>query len=85
VPLRACSAPMISHRPTSHFVPRTRDGWIATTSFVVLFLLAMPPVTHSVLNRVDPTLGGFPFFFMALLAVYCALVGVLVWALRRGV
>ena len=66
-------------------MPRTRDGWIATIAFVALFLLAMPPVTHTVWNRVDPTVGGFPFLFVALLAVYCALVGVLVWALRRGV
>jgi hypothetical protein len=45
----------------------------------------MPPVTHSLLNRVEPWLLGVPFLFAALLAVYVALIGVLVWALRRGV
>jgi hypothetical protein len=52
---------------------------------VALFLLALPPVTHTVLNRVEPSVLGVPFFFAALLAIYTALIGVLVWALRRGV
>jgi hypothetical protein len=69
----------------SHWIPRTRDGWTATIAFVVLFLLAMPPVTHTVLNRVEPWLLGVPFFFAVLLAIYAALIGVLVRALRRGV
>ncbi len=68
----------------SHFVPRTRDGWIATISFVVLLLIAMPPVTHTVLNRVEPWLLGLPFLYVVLLAVYTALTAVLVWALKRG-
>lgn len=68
----------------SHWRPRSRDGWIACTAFVALFLLAMPPVTHTLLNRVEPSVLGVPFFFAALLAVYVALIGVLVWALRRG-
>ncbi len=72
-------------RPRSHFLPRTRDGWIATISFVLIFLLAMPPVTHTLLNRVDPQLFGLPFIYVALLAICAALIGVLVWALRRGV
>jgi hypothetical protein len=69
----------------SHWIPRTRDGRIATVAFAALFLLALPPVTHTVLNRVEPWVGGVPFFFAALLAIYAALIGVLVWALRRGV
>ncbi len=69
----------------SHFLPRTRDGWIATIAFLALFLLAMPPVTHAVLNRTDPWIFGLPFFYVALLAVYSALIMVLVWAFRRGV
>ena len=77
---------MSQQRPTSsHLIPRTRDGWIATISFVALFMLAMPPVTHTVLNRVEPWIGGFPFLYAALLAIYVGLIGVLVWALRRGV
>lgn len=79
------SEPPPSHRPTSHWIPRTRDGRIATVAFVALFLLAMPPVTHGVLNRVELYFGGVPFLFAALLVIYCALIGVLVWALRRGV
>lgn len=69
----------------SHFIPRSRDGWIATLSFVVLFLLAMPPVTHTVLNRSEPWLLGLPFFYAVLLLVYVALIGVLIWTYRRGV
>lgn len=82
----ACWPPMSQQRPTSsHLIPRTRDGWIATISFVALFMLAMPPVTHTVLNRVEPWIGGFPFLYAALLAIYVGLIGILVWALRRGV
>lgn len=76
---------MSDPRPTSHLRPRTRDGWIATVSFVVLFLLAMPPVSHVVLDRPDSWIGGWPFLFVALLVVYAALIGVLLWAMRRGV
>lgn len=71
--------------PRSHFVPRTRDGWIATISFLALFLLAMPPVSHLVLDRVEPWILGMPFFFVALLVVYTGLIGILLWTLRRGV
>lgn len=70
--------------PRSHFVPRTREGWIATIAFVALFVLAMPPVTHAVLDQPDTWVAGLPLLFVALLAIYTALVGVLVWALRRG-
>lgn len=74
----------MSGRP-SHFVPRTRDGWIATIAFVVLFMLAMPPATHTVLNRVEPWIAGLPFLYASLGVIYFALIGVLLWALRRGV
>jgi hypothetical protein len=76
---------MNESRRRSHFIPRTRDGWIASGTFVLLFLLAMPPVTHVFLNRTEPTLVGIPFLFVALLAVYVALIGVLLWALSRKV
>jgi hypothetical protein len=76
---------MTDHRPTSHFVPRTRDGWIATIAFVVLFMVAMPPMTHTVLDRAGPYILGWPFLFVVLFFVYCGLIGVLVWAYRRGV
>jgi hypothetical protein len=74
-------------RPTyrSHLVPRTRDGWIATVAFLVLLALAMPPFTHAVWNRVQPTILGMPFLYAVLLFLYLALIGVLVWTERRGV
>lgn len=70
--------------PRSHFRPRTRNGRIAVVAFVALFMLAMPPVTHSVLNRIEPTVLGLPFFYVALFVVYSVLIGVLIWAYRRG-
>ena len=72
-------------RYRSHWIPRTRDGWIATITFLVLFALAMPPMTHTVLDRVYPVILGLPFLYAVLLFVYFALIGVLIWALRRGV
>ena len=39
-----------------------------------LFVLAMPPVTHTVLNRVEPWVLGLPFFYAALLVVYTGLI-----------
>ena len=52
---------------------------------LLFFVLAMPPITHTVLNRSDPWVFGLPFFYVALLAVYSALILVLIWAFRRGV
>ena len=67
------------------FLPRTRDGWIAMIAFGAIFLLAMPPVTHTLLNRAEPSALGIPFLYLALFAVYVALIAVLIWAYRRGV
>jgi hypothetical protein len=69
----------------SHFFPRTRDGRTVTIAFLALFVLAMPPMTHAVLNRTELWIFGLPFFYVALLAVYFALILVLIWAFRRGV
>jgi hypothetical protein len=69
----------------SHLIPRTRDGRIATTAFLSVLLLAMPPLTHTLWNRIDPWIGGLPFLYAVLLAVYVALTAVLIWALKRGV
>jgi len=69
----------------SRFLPRTRDGRIAAGAFLAIFLLAMPPVTHTLLNRVEPSAFGIPFLYLALFAVYVSLIGVLIWAYRRGV
>ncbi|MGD8319961.1 MAG: hypothetical protein PVJ02_05890 [Gemmatimonadota bacterium] len=72
-------------RYRSHYLPRTRDGWIATVAFLVLFAVAMPPVTHRILNRVYPTILGMPFLYAVLLFVYVALICVLIWTYRRGI
>jgi len=69
----------------SHWLPRTREGRAASIAFLGIFLLAMPPSTHTLLNRTDPSFWGVPFIFVALFWIYVALVLVLVWAFRRGV
>lgn len=71
--------------PRSHFFPRTAAGRRATTTFVVLFALCMPPFTHTLWNRIEPAVGGLPFLWVALLAIYTVLVVVLVRAYRDGV
>ena len=76
---------MDSRERRSHLIPRTRDGRIATASFVLILLLAMPPLTHTVWNRIDPWILGLPFLYAVLLGVYVALTAVLLWALSRGV
>ncbi len=76
--------PRSTELPRSHLTPRTREGWIATIAYVALFLLAMPPVTHRLLDRPEVWVAGVPFFFAALFVVYSALIVVLVWSLRRG-
>ncbi len=67
----------------SHLLPRTRDGWVAVLLFLGLFALVEPPFVHGVANRVEPWLLGFPFLYTYLLVIYVALIGVLIWALRR--
>ncbi len=52
--------------------------------FLALSLLAQPPIVHGFANRIEPWLLGMPFLFVYLLAIYVALVAVLVWAYRRG-
>ena len=66
----------------SHLIPRTRDGWVAVVAFLGLLALAMPPVTHRLINRIEPVILGLPFLYAWLLGIYIA---VLVWAYRRGV
>jgi len=55
---------------------------------VVLFLglmaLAQPPIVHVWANRIEPWVFGVPFLYGYLLVVYVALIGVLLWVLRRG-
>jgi hypothetical protein len=69
----------------SHLIPRTRDGWVAVVAFLGLLALAMPPVTHRFLNRLEPEILGLPFLYAVLLGIYLALIGVLIWTYRRRV
>jgi hypothetical protein len=69
----------------SHYLPRTRDGWIATILFLVFMALAQPPVSHGLANRIEPWILGMPFLYAWLLGVYVLMIAVLVWAMRRGV
>ncbi len=67
----------------SHLVPRTRVGRVAVVLFFGLFALVEPPFVHSFANRTEPWILGFPFLYTYLLVIYSALIGVLIWALRR--
>ncbi len=69
----------------SHYLPRTRPGWIATIAFLVVMLLAQPPIVHVFMNRVEPRILGMPFLFAYLLAVYFLGIAVLIWALRKEI
>jgi len=69
----------------SHLIPRTRDGWVAVVAFLGLLALAMPPVTHRLVNRVAPVVLGLPFLYAWLLGIHIALIVVLVWTYRKGV
>ncbi len=71
--------------PHSHYRPRTRAGWIGAILFLVLFALAEPPLVYVLANRVQPWILGVPFLYAYLLVVYFALIGVLVWVMRKGV
>ena len=53
--------------------------------FGAVFLPAMPPVSHTLLNRIEPRVFGLPFLYVALFGIYVALIAVLIWAYRRGV
>jgi len=69
----------------SHYIPRTKEGWIGVVVFLVLFALVEPPIVHTLANRLDPWLLGVPFLYAYLLVVYVALIGVLLWVLRKGI
>lgn len=67
----------------SHYLPRTRNGWIAVILFLLLMVLVEPPVVHTVANRIEPWVLGVPFLYAYLLVCYTLLIGVLIWALWR--
>ena len=56
---------------------------MAVLLFLGLFALVEPPFVNGVANRTEPWLLGFPFLYTYLLVIYVALIGVLIWALRR--
>lgn len=68
----------------SHLRPRTRAGWAALLTFLALFALTQPPLLYLLANRIEPRVLGLPFLYVYLLALYFLLIGVLVWAQRRG-
>lgn len=69
----------------SHYRPRTPAGWAAIVSFTILMAMAQPPIVHTLANRIEPSLWGMPFLYVYLLAVYVLMIGVLIWAMRKGV
>jgi hypothetical protein len=68
----------------SHYLPRTRQGRIGVVLFILLLALAEPPIVYVVANWVEPWVLGVPFLYAYLLVVYFALIGVLIWVMRRG-
>ncbi len=68
----------------SHYRPRTRRGWIAVVIFMGLLALSQPPLVFWIGNRIEPRVLGLPFLYVYLLFLYVAMIGVLVWARRRG-
>ncbi len=67
-----------------HYLPRSRPGWITTILFLAFFALTQPPFVYVLGNRVEPWVLGSPFLFVYLLALYVAMIAVLVWARRRN-
>lgn len=70
--------------PRSHYLPRTRNGRIATVAFIVAMALAQPPIVHGLVNRTEPWVLGMPFIFAYLLAAYTVGIAVLIWTQRKG-
>lgn len=70
-------------RYRSHFLPRTKRGWIAVVLFSALLALTQPPAVYAIANRLEPWLLGVPFLYAYLLLIYGALIAVLFWAQRK--
>lgn len=68
----------------SHYLPRTGNGWVAVVLFILLMALVEPPVVHSLANRIEPWILGVPFLYAYLFLFYSLIIGVLLWALRKG-
>jgi hypothetical protein len=68
----------------THWWPRTRDGRRSVVAFLAALLLAQPPIVL-LANRIEPRVLGVSFLYAWLLGAYCLMIGVLIWAWRRGV
>lgn len=71
-------------RYRSHYWPRSTAGRVAVVAFLGLLALAQPPIVYLVANRITPWILGMPFLYAYLLVIYIAMIGVLIWARRRG-
>ncbi len=70
----------------SHYVPRSSAGWVSVIGFLALMALAQPPIVFWVDRYFEGTsVLGLPFLYVYLGAIYFALIGVLLWALRKKV
>ena len=68
----------------NHVVPRTRDGWVAVGTFLLLVLATQPPLVYVVAgSRIQ--IFGIPFLYLYLLALYFCQIVILIWAAIRGV
>ena len=67
----------------SHFVPRSRRGRGVVLFILFLFLLIQWPVLQAA-NRIEPFVLGMPFLFLYLLVIYVGIIGVLLYAARKG-
>ena len=47
--------------------------------------LSQPPVVHGLVNRIEPWIFGMPFLFVYLLAVYTAMIAVLIWTMKKKI
>ncbi len=70
----------------SHYLPRSRAGWIAVLAFLGLMALVQPPLVFWVDTRFGATwVLGMPFLYVYLGVVYFALIGILLWAVWKAV
>jgi hypothetical protein len=71
-------------RYRSHLRPRSRAGKLALAAFGLFFALAEPPAVYLIANRIEPRILEMPFLYAYLLLLYLAMIGVLIWAAKRG-
>ena len=69
----------------NHYIPRSFTGRVAVVLFLLFFALTQPPLVFWLANRINPVLLGMPFLYVFLLADYFILIGILIWARKKGV